>query len=612
MKTGGPKHLIHVDGKTISLPQSTIKELIEQVQTLNKLSSNPISIHQQRVGLLYNFNCNNNEPSVLLGRYHINNDLAQDLVTHGYIVLDHKLLFPKETELRSLRDILGNDHKVKLRAIAKLPDLSIQKEQRISWLKHEEQAISSTLVAQKYSLKINLYNYQLKGLVWLKEQYSSRKGALLADDMGLGKTAQAIAFLVDGFSRNLIQRVLIVVPNSLITNWSREITKFSKGLSCYVHWGNQRAGFPERLAEEEIVLTTYSTLTNDHTLFEQLQFDVVICDEASHLKNPDSQRTKAVNKLHCDFAIAITGTPFENSLLDLWSVTNFVNENYLGQLDYFKAEYCSVPLSDLSNAQLQNIEAQTNEIMLRRLKTDVLDDLPEKIDIHLPLTPHPREMAGYLEIVSKVKKSDEQHVLAMLSRLRKYTSHPFLCENGMEERTFNECCVASAKFEYLDQIVCSVIQKKEKAIVFANHIDLLDAFRELFERKHKLRCFKIDGTVAMQDRQQILDQFENVLGSALMFLNPVTAGMGLNITSANHVIHYSRQWNPALEDQATARCYRNGQPKSVNAYYLYYADTVEEVIHNRLFTKRDVAGSLIKPSLDDDLDNVYLDALREI
>ena len=143
MNTGGPEHLIHVNGKTISLPQSTINELIEQVQTLNKLSSNPISIHQQRVGLLYNFNCNNNETSVLLGRYHIDKDLAQDLVTHGYIVLEHKLLFPKETELRSLRDILGNDHKVRLRAIAKLPDLSIQKEQRISWLKHEEQTISS-------------------------------------------------------------------------------------------------------------------------------------------------------------------------------------------------------------------------------------------------------------------------------------------------------------------------------------------------------------------------------------------------------------------------------------------------------------------------------------
>jgi SNF2 family DNA or RNA helicase len=447
-------------------------------------------------------------------------------------------------------------------------------------------------------LTIDLYPYQKAGLDWLKNRYSVRQGALLADDMGLGKTAQVIAFIAHGIQTGKVSSALIVVPNSLIANWKNEFKKFTKGITPYVHWGAFRSGFSQILKSEKIVISTYSTVANDLGLFKHLRFDLLVLDEASLLKNPDSIRTKALTQLQFGAAIAVTGTPFENSMMDLWSITNVIWKNYLGTRENFAATYVKNNLSQLRAEELVEVETSLKPIILRRMKEDVLTELPPRLDIYKPLSMGDHEQVTYKRIETSIKNSkfNQTYAFSLISDFRKYSAHPLLYSNTIENASFEDLREASSKFEYLDSLLNQISNKKEKAIIFANHIILLNSFKEIFKKNYGWSTYKIDGTVPVEERQEIIDTFSNSQGPAFLFLNPVTAGMGLNITSANHVIHYSRQWNPALEEQASARAYRNGQVRSVNIYYLYYESSIEETIHNRIFLKQEVASNLIKAS----------------
>lgn len=446
------------------------------------------------------------------------------------------------------------------------------------------------------SLTLNLYPYQKLGLAWLTTRYAIRQGALLADDMGLGKTAQVIALIAKGIQAGTIESVLIVVPNSLIANWISEFKKFTKGITPHIHWGPVRSGFSQSLRGKNIVITTYSTVANDLGLFKHLRFDLAVFDEASLLKNPDSLRTQALNQLNFGAAIAVTGTPFENSMLDLWSITNVIWKNFLGTREEFSSAYVKNGLSQLVKDELNKVEIALKPILLRRMKEEVLTELPPKLDIYKPISMGYKEDVGYKKLENSIKnsRSNRNHAFSLISDFRKYSAHPLLFSNEIEKASFDDLCTSSSKFEYLDSLLNHVANNKEKAIIFANHIALLDTFKAIFKTTYGWETFKIDGTVPVEERQKIIDSFSNLSGTAFLFLNPVTAGMGLNITSANHVVHYSRQWNPALEAQASARAYRNGQIKSVNIYYLYYANSIEETIHNRIFLKQEVASNLIR------------------
>jgi len=460
-------------------------------------------------------------------------------------------------------------------------------------------------------ITVDLYPYQATGLKWLLNMHDKQKGALLADDMGLGKTAQVIALIANGMREGKLRQTLIVVPNSLLANWLREIKKFTNGITPYVHWGAGRVGFIQLLRNERVILTTYSTVVNDLSLFQEFAFDMLVCDEASLLKNNTSARANAINSLKFAFSILITGTPFENAMTDLWSLTNIIDNDFLGTETDFNRMYANKRLDELTAKEIADVENKVTKIMLRRLKEDVLEDLPEKIDIHTALTPTSEEIGKYKEIVADIRAASEDRALALIAHLRKFTSHPALYEGEVLEMSFKELVKKSAKFSHLARILDEVLKSKEKALVFANHVDLLSAMQVQCELYYGVPCFKIDGSIEINQRQSVIDDFQAVEKGALLFLNPITAGMGLNITAANHVIHYSRQWNPALEAQATARAFRNGQTKSVNAYYLYYADTIEEIIHERINLKSDVSSSLVRAtelSFDDDW---YLKAVGE-
>ena len=456
----------------------------------------------------------------------------------------------------------------------------------------------------EFAKNIKLYPYQNIGKKWLLDSFESNSPALLADDMGLGKTIQVISFLVEKFRTDEIKNVLIVVPNSLLANWYNEFMKFTTGANIYIHWG-ERHGMPSQVESKQIVISTYSTVKQDETLFEDLSFDVVVLDEASLIKNPDSERTKAIKLLNRKFSIAMTGTPFENSAIDLWSVTDFLQEDFLGDINSFKSSYGNI--QELDEADISVLEDSVNQIMLRRKKEDVLDDLPKKIDIYTPLTMTAYEKKLYDDIETDIKANidDKAQALKLISELRKFTSHPGQQSNSLNNMSFATIRAKSNKFSHL----CTIIENAnpdEKILVFENFTDPITNFSRVIREHYDIKCFEITGAVEVQNRQAIIDEFSDNPDKSILFLNPKTAGMGLNIVAANHVVHFSRQWNPALEAQATARAWRNGQVLPVFVHYLYYKETIESIISERLELKESISSDLIRvTNLDEDINELY-------
>lgn len=591
-------------------PQN-LNDVVRLVREYNDDNSLKISIFNKPISPKYEFSAENTEIRVKLENYCLTLEQTYSIIITRYFIIDFKLFMISLEQQELLKNVFSDDPFVIANALNSISETNISECDKRSFLGHLDRLIATKFSKDNVALKIELYEYQKKGVEWLECMYSQSNGALLADDMGLGKTAQVIGFFTKGIQKGKIRRVLILVPNSLLANWAREITKFTNGLDAYLHWGATRCGFSQQLENENIIITTYSTLVNDLSLFQEFEFDLVVCDEASLLKNSRSTRTQSINALRYSFAILITGTPFENALSDLWSITNIIEKNFLGEEATFHQKYGKVPLSDLDQSTISAIESKVEKVMMRRLKEEVLDDLPDKIDIYTALTPTEREREIYTSIVDEIRTSADEKALALISHLRKFTAHPSLYDGRILLSSFDELCERSAKFKHMATIFGEIALKKEKMLVFANHRNLLTAMCREFEANFSVPCFKIDGSIDIGARQGVIDQFQQVQGSSILFLNPITAGMGLNITAANHVVHYSRQWNPALEAQATARSFRNGQTKEVNAYYLYYANTIEEVIHERINLKSDISSSLIKATSERIDDEYYLRILGE-
>jgi SNF2 family DNA or RNA helicase len=448
----------------------------------------------------------------------------------------------------------------------------------------------------------SLYNYQKEGVKWLAFCCLNRMGGILADDMGLGKTAQIIALIAWLSEKNILDKILIVVPGTLLENWRREFYFFTPSLKPYIHHGPDRTGSLKVLEKHRVIITSYSIVINDLYLFNKIQWGITICDEASLIKNPDSERRIALNALPSHVRIAMTGTPVENSLLDLWSLGDYVNPNYLGTRKEFANKYIKADIeSTISTIDLSSLKKYISVIMLRRKKEDVLDSLPRRIDIHQALEMGENEAALYDEqrknILSKTEGRTGVNVLKEILDLRRFTTHPIILRN--EQPTIYDLASLSkesVKLERTIEILNEIKDSNEKVLIFTEYLNMIDIFKQVLSTHYKIGIEIIDGRIATEDRQKSIDIFSQTKGFSIMILNPRTGGMGLNITAANHVIHYTRQWNPALEEQASARAYRNGQKKGVNIYYLYYANTIEEVIDVRLKTKKSLSGEVIVPT----------------
>ena len=434
------------------------------------------------------------------------------------------------------------------------------------------------------NVKATLYPYQKDGWQWLSFVVREQLGGLLADEMGLGKTLQVISVIADPGQGRSLTNVLVVAPGSLLENWVREIAKFSPGLKVLKHHGAFRTGRPAELKPFDVVVTSYDTVIRDLSLLKMIDWHAVILDEAQNIRNPEANRTQSVKRLPRKVGLAMTGTPVENRLTDLWSIMDFVVPDYLDELSLFRSTY------EESVDSARSLEPLISPLMLRRTVEEVADDLPDRIDIPEVVELTDEEAAEYertrQEIFDEYGRSAS---LVSLTSLRIFCAHPAILERTGEE--FRS--VAFSKFERLKEILAEIADNGDKAIVFTSYTDMADRIRAFVTQDLGLFSDTLDGRLPIDDRQPLIDSFTDVEGPAVLVLNPKAGGSGLNITAANHVIHYNLEWNPALEDQASARAHRRGQTRPVTVRRLFCAGTVEEVVNERVKRKRQVSGAAI-------------------
>ena len=421
------------------------------------------------------------------------------------------------------------------------------------------------------------YPYQSVGIEWLRSQQSlGRTGVILADVMGLGKTLQAIGLITENVSRGLRNNI-VICPGTLIENWRREITKFSSGLNYLIHSGSLRAGTAAKISDFDVVITSYDALVRDHAMLASINWNLVIVDEAQFIKNPSAQRSVRCKGLPRKFGIAISGTPLENRLLDLWSLTEFAEPGLFGTESQFENEYESDP-----NGAVE-VNRVIRPILLRRKLDDIEHQLPEMVVIDHPII-WPEELNSIYEDVRNEAIREFAHAggLVATGRLRKLTTHPLLMDIGPSDMT-----VLSPKYALALEIIEELFANGEKCLIFASYQKIIDLITNDIATRYPLSFVKsLDGRTPNEERTPLVDHFNDFQGSGVLVCNPIVAGAGLNIVGANHVIHYNLEWNPAKEDQATFRVYRNGQLKETFIHRLFFVDTIDEVIDQRIQLKR--------------------------
>ena len=445
------------------------------------------------------------------------------------------------------------------------------------------------------NLRACLFPYQARGVQWMYQTIALTSGLILADEMGLGKTVQIIALLLIDPPPE-IAPALIVCPTSLITNWVREIEKFGPSLSVVVHRGPDRTGVFRGLQKSNVVITTYDTLVNDIAIFSAFEWSWVICDEAQAIKNPDSNRRKAIASIPRQRTIPMTGTPVENTLVDLWSLIDFAVPSVLRSRNEFAANY---PDSLQSARELGEI---TDPLILKRRIADVAEDLPERIDIDLPLEMDGRLADHYRDVLEDtLARYPVAGALVATLQLQLVCAHPWLrlTRTDDEDGEFAEIDrtedqpLLTPKMERVVDLLNEAFVNNKKIIIFALFNRLGELIREACKQLPEAYWNSINGSTKQSCRQAIIDEFSTYQGPACLILNPKAAGAGLNITAATIVIHFTPVWNPAVEAQASARAHRRGQHLPVTIYRLYYEDTVERVMLERSNWKHDLGNEIL-------------------
>jgi SNF2 family DNA or RNA helicase len=451
------------------------------------------------------------------------------------------------------------------------------------------------------AVRSELKRHQKAGLDWLQRGWiAGVPGMLLADDMGLGKSLQALSFIawLQGFRERVDASaakpgpIIIVAPTGLLANWQEEAEKhlhapglgnvcaaYGRHLAALKH-GKERdihRGEPMldtgEIQRAEWVLTTYETLRDYHHSFAAIHFSAAVFDEMQKVKNPTSQLARAAKALNADFILGLTGTPIENRLEDLWAIMDIVYPGFLGHdLKSFSETFLASDNDSLRRlrAILMDPSEETPEILLRRMKHDHLDGLPKKIiHPHREVMPKPQADA-YGEIVQSARSGRRGAMLETLHRLRGVSLHPVDPQQGQSFDP-DEYCGMSARLTTAFKVLEAIHRKGEKALIFVESLDMQDLLAVLIKKRFGLkhRPLQINGAIAGESRQKAVRVFQDPAnrGFDVMILSPKAGGVGLTLTAANHVIHLSRWWNPAVEDQCTDRVYRIGQDRVVNVYY---------------------------------------------
>ena len=485
-------------------------------------------------------------------------------------------------------------------------------------------------------LRARLRSYQNEGFQWLERMRKFKLGACLADDMGLGKTLQSLSILLRHFAEgkviaaqstkppsgqldlfadaNIIldgKPSMVVMPASLIHNWENEIRKFAPSIKFINYTGTQRSDMADKFPKTNLILTTYGVIRNDIQDLEEHEFDYVILDESQIIKNPASKIARAVNKLNCKHKITLSGTPIENSLVDLWSQMNFLNKGLLGDLSFFK-RYFATPIERNNDAEKQEkLQLLIRPVILRRTKTQVEKELPELVEEFVYCEMSDEQSGVYLEEKSSIRNqilaSIEDHglknsgvtILQGLSKLRQLANHP--------KMIFPEYKHDSGKFEEIVRNLETLISEGHKVLMFSSYVKHLRLLEDYF-LKSNIGYSMLTGTTTK--RGKIIKEFQEDKQKKVFLISMKAGGTGINLTQADYVFLLDPWWNPAVENQAVSRAHRIGQTRHVFSYRFITMGTIEEKILNLQQKKSKLADIFIRS--DSPLKKLSVENLREL
>lgn len=459
------------------------------------------------------------------------------------------------------------------------------------------------LTLTKDELKI-LRDYQVTGVKWLYTLAKTGFGGILADEMGLGKTIQVIYYIKQMLKDNENNKFLIVVPTSLAYNWDHEFDSFGSNIKRKICVGNKdkRAKILRNLNDTNVIITTYGLLREDEELYNNLNFNTMVIDEAQNIKNNMAGITKVVKKVNAETKFALTGTPLENSILELWSIFDFIMPGYLASLTKFQSKYKIKDFDEDSEILIKGLSKQINPFILRRKKQDVVKELPDKLinDIYIELKDEQKKL--YVAELERVKEEMEKIIetegmnkarfliLQLLTKLRQICIDPSIVYDNYKD--------GSNKLEQLESIVNEYIKNNHKILIFSSFKTALNIVKEKLN-KAKIKTYMIDGSVPAKDRIEMVDNFNNNDDVKVFLIMLKSGGTGLNLATADVVIHLDLWWNPQAENQATDRAHRIGQKNTVEVIHLITKGTIEEKILELQNKKRILSDKLIDGEIRD-------------
>ncbi|SCI15945.1 DEAD/DEAH box helicase [Romboutsia sp. Marseille-P6047] len=451
------------------------------------------------------------------------------------------------------------------------------------------------------NLNAKLRDYQIKGFDYLNTLSDYEFGGILADEMGLGKTLQAISFLL--YKKE--KKSIVITPTALIHNWKNEFEKFAPSLNIGLAHGNkaEREKIISRANDYDIVLTTYNTYRNDQEQYKGIKFDYCFIDEAQNIKNPDSIISKTIKGVNAKIKFALTGTPIENNLIELWSIFDFIMPNYL----YSKERFKNIFVNDEKNRE--ELKRMIQPFILRRTKTEVIKELPDKIEhkYYIELEKeHKRAYIGFVKLIkNKIKEisNDNISIFSYLTKLRQLVLAPEIMVKNYKGK--------NSKIDILFNIIDE--NKDRKILVFSQFTKVLNLIEDKLNEKNISYSY-LDGKTNAKDRIRLVDEFNANENIKIFLISLKAGGTGLNLTSASMVIHFDPWWNPSVENQASDRAHRIGQKNVVDVVKLIAKDTVEERVVGLQESKKDLIDNVIDNNLEDSsiLKNLSKDNLIDL
>jgi len=545
----------------------------------------------------------------------------------AFIAQVKKVLQRAETEGLHVQDILQqeflasddrNEGEDDLRAFANIQiELNAQMKKLLKQMNNVEEI---PIVDVPKSLHGELRPYQHQGVNWLLFLRQFGFGACLADDMGLGKTVQMITYFLSVKEREGMQTpALIIAPTSVLGNWQKELEKFAPSLNVKLHYGpNRQKGdaFEPFLEGADVIITSYGLSHGDFDELSSVTWNTICLDEAQNIKNAHTKQSRAIRKLKGVHHIALTGTPMENRLSELWSIFDFINKGYLGTLHRFQQTFVAPIEKDRSEEKIEDLRRLIKPFLLRRTKRD------EQVQLNLP---DKQEQKEYIALTVEQASLYEQLVkdtfdsvltmkgferkaliLQMLGKLKQLCNHPALY---LKEDPPTKMIERSHKLEKLIDLIGSIQEQGESCLIFTQYIKMGEMMKELLQKEFNTKVLFLNGSLSKTERDKMVESFQN-REATILILSLKAGGTGLNLTAANHVIHFDRWWNPAVENQATDRAYRIGQKRFVHVHKFITTGTIEEKIDQMIEKKQSLNDEIIQS--DNWITELSSDELKEL